>query len=181
MNIDIKRYAKYLLYLVAILCFLLIFIFYVFLYPLKYKIQIIEASEKYQLPTHLIASIVLTESSFDKNAISKKGAVGLMQILPSTAKWVCELKGDKYDQEKLNEVSYNLDIGCYYLKYLINKFESVDTAIVAYNAGEGNVSSWLKNQSLSSDGVTLISIPYKESNNYLKKVKQTQKIYKDRF
>jgi len=65
--------------------------------------------------------------------------------------------------------------------YLTNKFTNINVVIAAYNAGEGVVSNWLKSEEYSTDGKTLIKIPYKETANYLNKVTRGINIYKDRF
>lgn len=181
MSIKERRIIKFILLILIMLVFVLILIFYLNLYPLKYKKEIANISNSYQIKKELIASIVNTESSFNKNAKSSKGAVGLMQLMPATAKWVCELKGIEYKEENLTNVTYNLDLGVYYLKYLINKFDNLDNAIIAYNAGEGTVSKWLSNKEYSQDGKELTYIPYKETRDYIKKVNNGIKFYKGRL
>ena len=99
-----------------------------------------------------------------------------MQLTPATAQYVAKMKGQtEYD---IYLPQTNLDFGCYYLKYLLVKFKNTDTAICAYNAGEGNVLLWLKNKDYSLDGKTLRKIPFKETSEYLKKVNLAQKKYK---
>lgn len=118
----------------------------------------------------LIMSICKVESGFDSSAISNVGAVGLMQLMPKTAEAICRLYNIQYSYDSLFEAKYNLTIGCMYLIYLLEKFE-IEWAIVAYNAGETAVREWLK------QGIDLSSIPYKESRDYLKKVKNMYKLY----
>ena len=145
-------------------------------YPLKFKEEIVRYSNKYSLDTALVFSVVKCESSFNEKAVSDKGALGLMQITKSTANYIAQkLKVNDYD---LFNVETNLDFGCYYLSYLYNRFSDTDTVIVAYNAGEGKVSSWLKNPKYSIDGVNLIKIPYSETLSYLKQIKKTLSKYK---
>ena len=139
-----------------------------FLYPLKHTDIIINSADQNDLDRALIFSIVNVESSFNANSKSPKGAIGLMQITPDTAEYIAKMKNvSAYD---LYSPQTNVCFGCYYLKYLINKFISVETAIVAYNAGEGNVKAWLRNNDYSKDGITLTHIPFKESRNYLEKI-----------
>ena len=64
-----------------------------------------------------------------------------------------------------------------YLRYLFNRFDSTYTAIAAYNAGETVVRSWLKDQRYSYDQIDLYNIPYKETANYVEKIKNSQQIY----
>lgn len=130
------------------------------------------------LETALVYSIIKTESGFDERAESGAGAVGLMQLLPSTAEFVCRLNGICFSRERLSEGGYNVRLGCLYLKYLLERFEIVETAVAAYNAGEGVVSGWLKDRKRSADGKALDSIPYKETAQYVKKVEKFRKIYR---
>ena len=181
MKIDLKNYTKYLFYVVLAVCVACIIMFNFVLYPLKYKNEIRVYSAEYNIDTSLVASVICNESSFDENSKSIKGAIGLMQLMPSTAQWLCEKLGEEYDEQKLYSPEFNIKLGTYYLQYLTNKFEDTDTAIVAYNAGEGTVNTWLKNQEYSSDGKTLQKIPYQETSNYLTKVKRTVRFYKDRI
>ena len=76
------------------------------------------------------------------------------------------------------QVSDNLDFGCYYIRYLLDKFCVLETALCAYNAGEGRVSSWLKDGRYSLDGITLYEIPFSETKAYLSKIKESLSKYK---
>ena len=125
----------------------------------------------------LLLSIIQTESSFNKNAISNKGACGLMQLMPSTASFIAEKVGyvaviDLFD------IECNIFLGCKYLCYLKEKFITLDLVLCAYNAGEGRVREWLLNPTYSNDGVALSYIPFKETRQYLQKVTNGRKIMK---
>lgn len=181
MKMNFGNYTKYLFYVIFAVSVVCVFAFNFVLYPLKYKKEIKAYSSAYNIESSLVASVINTESSFDVNIKSSKGAIGLMQLMPSTAKWLCERLGEEYKEKKLYEPEFNIKLGTYYLQYLTNKFSNIDTAIAAYNAGEGIVASWLKNEEYSKDGKTLDNIPYKETSNYLTKVKRTVRFYKDRI
>lgn len=132
------------------------------------------------LQPELIASIINAESSFNPNATSSKGAVGLMQILPSTAIWICNKEKIKYENlQSFYEPELNIKIGCLYFKYLLNKFGDINTALCAYNAGEGTVKTWLLNNDYSADGKIIQEnkIPFSETKNYTKKVHDGLKVY----
>lgn len=174
-------YAKYLIYVMAVVCLVFLFMFNFILYPIKYKKEINIYSDSYGVDRVLVASIICVESSFNENAKSKKGALGLMQLMPATAKWLCEKKGEEYIEEKLLTAEYNINLGTYYLKYLMGRFDSIDNAILAYNAGEGVVNGWLKNGTICLDGKTIEQIPYPETSAYLTKVKRAMNVYKDRI
>lgn len=147
-----------------------------FVYPIKYQTEITEYSSSYNLNRALVYSVVKVESDFSESAVSSKGAKGLMQITDATAKYIATLLNEnKYN---LFDAKTNIRYGCFYLNYLISRFSDTETAIVAYNAGEGRVAEWLKNPKYSNDGITLKNIPFKESKEYLEKITQTFSKYK---
>lgn len=180
-KIIFRKTAKILAFFVAIIFIITSINFFAFvinryLYPLGYKEIVIENADYYSLDRALVFATIKVESSFDKNVKSSKGAVGLMQITLSTAEYIAKrLNINEYD---LQDENINVMFGCYYLRYLIDKFKSIETAICAYNAGEGNVSKWLKEKDKSDDGLTLKSIPFKETEEYLKKIVKTFEKYK---
>jgi len=143
-----------------------------FCFPLKYRDEILAAGKTYSVDPVLIAAIINAESSFNKDKVSPKHAVGLMQLLPTTAKSMAE------DEEiDLFNPETNIRLGVKYLAYLIKKFGDIDTALFAYNAGEGNVTHWLTEQ-----GVTyLTTCPFKETNAYVSKIKRSLKYYRGRI
>ena len=145
-------------------------------YPLKYRTEIMENAGVYSIEPALIFAVVKVESGFDPLAVSGKGAVGLMQITESTGKYIAKLCGVKNYQ--LLDVDTNIKFGCFYLNYLLVKFKDVDTAICAYNAGEGKVSAWLNDNRYSDDQITLKTVPFKETREYLNKIKKTFEKYK---
>ncbi len=155
--------------------------FHAYYYPMKFKEEIIEYSKSYNVESALIASVANVESSFKEDARSSKGAVGLMQILPSTGEWIASQLGEEFSEQKLKEGEYNLKLGSFYLSYLIDYFNDVKLAVCAYNAGQGNVKNWLKDERYSKDGKQLNKIPFKETANYLNKVLKNYKYYKNRY
>lgn len=163
-------------------CFSLLFLFATFAvtigivgasFPRPYRNTVKESG----LNAALVYAVMKAESNFNERAVSKAGAVGIMQILPSTAEFICSKEGIEFQAERLQEGDYNVEIGCKYLQYLLKRFSSADTAICAYNAGEGTVLKWLNDASLSRDGKRLTRIPYAETRGYLKKIRKFRKIY----
>ena len=172
--------------LVVVLVIFLITFFsittYSYLYPLKYKADIMEYAEEYGVRPELVASIINAESRFDATAVSKKGAMGLMQIMPATAEWIAgELEVEDFKSEDLFEPRVNIRFGTYYLSYLMTKFEGEYEVICAYNAGESTVRAWLKDSSYSSDGVKLEKVAYSETNSYANKVLKNLSRYSKAF
>jgi len=113
-------------------------------------------SEKYNIDKNLVKAVVQQESGFNSKAVSQVGAMGLMQLMPSTAKGL-GVK-DPFNAEQ------NIEGGTKYLKNLINKYDSVKLGLAAYNAGSGAVSKY--------GGVP----PYKETQNYVKNIMHNAKI-----
>jgi len=98
------------------------------------------ASTKFQLPPEMILAVIRIESAFDVNALSNKGAVGLMQILPSTAQEIAqELRMEWRGEDLLRDPSANIQMGAYYLTKMIGQFNDLAVALTAYNHGPGRI------------------------------------------
>lgn len=152
----------------TVLIVVLMFIAFSVCYPVRYEDFIDSQCERFGVDKSLVMAVINSESSFNPSAKSKKGAVGLMQLMPATASWCAQKLDIEYSEELLYNPHYNINIGVYYLSYLLDKFSERD-AICAYNAGEGKVREWVKQNR---------GIPYPETQNYLKRVNFAQKIYK---
>lgn len=145
-------------------------------YPLKYEESIRTSSEKYGLDPYFVMGVISAESKFSDYAVSSKDAKGLMQLKDETARWCA----DKYGIEgSLYESEVNIEIGCAYLRYLLDLFGgNQENALAAYNAGQGNVKKWLDNVKYSNDGEKLDIIPYIETREYVSRVVQRADIYR---
>jgi len=154
-----------------------VFVFYQVECPLKYKGYINKYAYQYDLSPQLVASVINEESGFNKDAVSSVGAIGLMQIMPSTGEYISQLLNEDYKYKMLFEPETNIRYGCFYLNYLKTKFKDEKTVLCAYNAGESTVMSWLKNDSLSSDGKTLTKIPYNATAKYVKEIVKHKRYY----
>ncbi len=157
-----------------ILAALIVYRFYAvpnIIYPTKYSEYVDKYSDEYDVEKTVVYAVIKAESGFDANNRSHTGARGLMQIMPETGEWAAELIGiEDYDAEKLYDPDTNIHIGCWYLRYLLDMYENnLPTALAAYNAGLGNVSRWLEDNSYSADGSSLDMIPYKETEGYIEK------------
>ncbi len=171
---------KIILFFIILAFLTLMFSVYMFtLYPVSYMDIIIKNSKEYDVDPYLIASIINVESRYDPDAESNKLAKGLMQITPSTGQWASELIGiPDYSEEKLFIPDINIKIGSWYIDRLIDEFDGdVSLALAAYNAGSGNVNKWLEDESYSSDGRSLHTIPFKETDEYIKKINKNYQIY----
>lgn len=143
------------------------------IYPLEYEEYITQYSAEYDLDPYLVCAVINAESNFHPSVESHKGAVGLMQLMPSTGEWVAGKIGiENYTADVLNDPDVNIRIGCRYLHDLLEQFDgNIDYALAAYNAGPGNVKEWIETDAELND------IPYPETENYVKKVKAFHEIY----
>ncbi|PYS94654.1 MAG: hypothetical protein DMF50_12105 [Acidobacteria bacterium] len=102
--------------------------------------SVARASSKYNLPPEMILAVIRIESAFDINAQSDKGAVGLMQLLPSTAQEIAqELRMEWRGDAILRDPSANIEMGAYYLTKMIGQFNNLSVALAAYNHGPGRI------------------------------------------
>ena len=149
------------------------------IYPLKYNEYIEKYAKENDIEKELVYAIIKIESNFNPNAKSKKDAIGLMQIMESTGKEVGKKLELKITEEDLYKPKTNIKIGTKYLADLIEKYEgNYSMAIIAYNAGIGNVDKWIEEGIIKADGTDLENVPFKETNNYVRKVLRDYKIYK---
>lgn len=150
-----------------------------YIYPDKYISVINEYSAQYDLDPYLVLAVIKTESNFNENAESNKGAKGLMQIMDSTGEWIADkLEVDNFESEMLFDPEINIEFGCWYLDNLLLEFDDLSLALAAYNGGSGNVTKWLNNPEYSSDGENLTYIPFKETKKYVDKVSTRYNVYK---
>lgn len=137
-------------------------------------------SDQYGVDELLIYAVMKTESGHDPMAISKSGAKGLMQIMNRTGNWGAEVcKILDYSSDRLFEPDINIQIGTWYLAKLMKQYNgNLQLVLAAYNAGTGNVAKWRSNTLYSSDGYTLHTIPFKETQKYIQRVNLHYTIYR---
>lgn len=155
------------------------------IYPKTYEEIITVYSNKYNVDENLIFAVIKSESDFKVGAVSKKGAIGLMQFMEETAKEVCiknniSININNINQE-LKQADKNINIGTKYLSMLLQKYENIELTLAAYNAGSGNVDKWIQDKIIKSDGSDIENIPYKETNNYIRRILRDYKIYQNLY
>ncbi len=121
--------------------------------------------------------MILTESRFDPDAVSRAGAQGLMQLMPQTYARTAEELGIPPDAQAVFRPDVNIRCGVCLLSRLYGKYRCWDTVYAAYNAGENAVDRWLADERYSAGG-RLSSIPYRETAGYVKKVRSAAESYK---
>ena len=152
-------------------------------HPDDYREIVEKYATQYNVPAYIVFAIIDTESNFDENANSSAGAMGLMQMMPSTFEWLTSADhlGENLLSDNLYDPEVSIRYGTYYLRYLFEKFYNWNTVFAAYNAGEGNVSRWLADREYSDGQGGLKSIPFEETRKYVKKVNKSKEYYKNTY
>lgn len=155
-------------------------------YPIHYKDEIRHHAENNNLDPFMVAAIIRVETNYKPSKESKKGALGLMQIMPDTAEWVLEqAKLPNVSMDKVNhEPGTNIEIGTWYLNRLSEQFDGNMVAVIAaYNAGPTRVKNWLKTGVWDGSMESASHIPLGETRHYVQRVihyyEQYTEIYKD--
>ncbi len=148
-------------------------------YKTDYKEYIEKYAKEYNVDPLLIYSIIKAESNFKEGTVSNKGACGLMQLMDNTAKEVAENTIMEYESgTTLYNPEKNIKLGIIYFSDLMKIYKNKELALIAYNAGSGNVDKWIETGVLKADGSDIENIPYTETNTYVRKILRNYKIYK---
>jgi soluble lytic murein transglycosylase len=138
-------------------------------YPLEYEHIVRGHAENYDLDAALLAAVIYRESKFDADARSAQGAIGLMQLLPDTARGIAlNTGGTRFRVADLDDPEINVRYGSFYLRRLLRKYGDERLALAAYNAGQANVDEWL-----ASGG----EIRFPETRQYVDEVLEARDIY----
>ncbi len=138
-------------------------------YPLAYEHVIRGHAENYDLDPALLAAVIYRESKFDADARSSSGAIGLMQLLPDTAKGIAVHTGGKeFVVEDLYDPEINVRYGSFYLRRLLRKYDDERLALAAYNAGQANVDRWIEEGG---------EIQFPETRQYVDEVLELRDVY----
>jgi soluble lytic murein transglycosylase len=126
----------------------------------------------------LTAGLIRQESAFEPDARSGANAMGLMQLLPKTARLVAKQAKVRYSHAQLFDPEYNVHLGTIYFAGLHKGFGSVESALAAYNAGEDRVNSWTAGQNYREPAEFVDSIPFTETREYVEIVSRNADIYR---
>jgi soluble lytic murein transglycosylase len=138
-------------------------------YPLSYDHIVVGHAANYDLDPALLAAVIYRESKFDAGARSSSGAIGLMQLLPATAKGIAlHTGGSRFRVADLYDPEINVRYGAFYLRRLLTKYADERLALAAYNAGQANVDEW------RAQGK---GIAFAETREYVDSVLKTREIY----
>ena len=138
-------------------------------YPLEYAHIVRGHARNHDLDPALLAAVVYVESRFDPNARSAAGAVGLMQLLPATAKGIAlRTGGTRFVVADLRDPEINVRYGSWYLDHLRDRYGNTRLALAAYHAGQGNVERWQR------EGLGIV---FAETRAYLSEVERVRRVY----
>lgn len=153
------------------------------IYKTNYSEYVYKYSQENDIDPLLTFAIIKAESNFNRNIKSKSGAIGLMQLMESTAiEQAEEVNEEIIVTESLYNPEINIKIGTKYYSKLMKKYNNnMLLALAAYNAGIGNVDKWLKEGIIKEDGSDIENIPFKETNNYVRKIVRDYKIYQNLY
>jgi peptidoglycan lytic transglycosylase len=142
-------------------------------YPLAYQQIVRGHARHYRLDPALLAAVIYQESKFRPDVRSSSGAVGLMQLLPATAKGIAlHTGGTRFRMDDLYDPEINVRYGAWYLRHLLDRYGDEKTALAAYNAGQKNVDRWLREGG---------GIRFAETRDYVRRVERLKKIYRDAY
>lgn len=143
-----------------------------YIYPIRHNQDIALSSQAYGVDPYLVAAIIRVETNFDPDKVSKKGAIGLMQLMPETAEWIVERAGYAEETSQLlHRADVNIEVGAWYVKSLYNQFDDNPIAVLAaYNAGPGNVRKWLDGGTWDGTLKNIGDIPFGETRHYVQRV-----------
>jgi soluble lytic murein transglycosylase len=142
-------------------------------YPLRYSEYVRVHAREHGLDPALMAAVIYQESKFRADAESSSGAIGLMQLTPSTAHGIAiRTGGNAFRTSDLYNPEINIRYGAWYLHNLFAKYHSERLVLAAYNAGQGNVDRWLANGG---------RIRFAETRAYVERVEEVQRIYRDAY
>ncbi|MDS1030753.1 lytic transglycosylase domain-containing protein [Bacillota bacterium LX-D] len=173
-----KLLILFVLFLLAVFSFIILPWVWKVFYPFPYQNTIVDSAQRSNLSPNLVLAVIRVESKFRADAKSPRGACGLMQLMPETAKWVTKKMGISYAEEKLFDPEFNIKVGSWYLAYLISEFNgNVPAALAAYNGGRGNVRQWLDKGIWLGSTEDIDKIPFKETRQFIERVLHDYNVY----
>ncbi|MEO8344854.1 MAG: transglycosylase SLT domain-containing protein [Betaproteobacteria bacterium] len=151
-------------------------------YLAPFRTEFDAASRNQDVDVALLYGIARQESRFSPDIVSSAGAVGLMQLMPGTAKWVANQLGRKdYRAAAIGDVELNTNFGAYYFKYWLERLDRMPAlAAAAYNAGPGRAQAWRPPAALEG-AIWVETIPFNETRDYVKKVLANSMFYAQAF
>ncbi len=187
-----QKRIKKILFITIIIAIILILLLGVFkvknivlrkIYPIKYSEYVYKYAEEYEVDPLLIFAIIKAESNFNPNVVSSSNAIGLMQLMDTTAEELArKLDVTFMKNASLYNPDLNIRLGTKYFSDLLKQYNGNKLlALTAYNAGKGTLKRWIEQGTIKEDGTDIENIPYKETNNYVRKIVRDYKIYQELY
>jgi peptidoglycan lytic transglycosylase len=148
------------------------------LYPLPYEPALRREAAKNAFDPMLAAGLIRQESTFQADAVSRKDAVGLMQVLPKTGRLVARQLRVRYTKTSLFEPDFNLEVGMVYVAGLLRNLGAPEYALAAFNAGEDRIALWRSERNYEEIPELVESIPFTETRDYVQIVLRNAEVYR---
>ena len=148
------------------------------LYPLPYEVALRREAAKNNFDPMLAAGLIRQESTFQADAVSRKDAVGLMQVLPKTGRLMSKHLKLRYAKTKLFEPDFNIEVGMVYVANLLRDMGAPEYALAAFNAGEDRIALWRSERSYDEIPELVESIPFTETRDYVQIVLRNAEVYR---
>jgi soluble lytic murein transglycosylase len=148
------------------------------LFPLPYEAALRREAAKNDFDPMFAAGLIRQESTFQSDAVSRKDAIGLMQVLPKTGRLLARQIKVRYAKNKLFDPDYNIELGMVYIANLVQQFGSPEAAAAAYNAGEDRISAWKGERNYEEIPELVESIPFTETREYVQIVLRNAQLYR---
>ncbi len=148
------------------------------IFPLDYWPLITKYSEAHRLDPYLMAALISQESTFTPDVRSAANAVGLMQLIPGTARRYAAKLGMRFSPAMLTQPETNIRLGMRYFRDLMDRFGGAHFALAGYNAGEHRVARWIAERPMFTQDEFIDDIPFQETQNYVKRILGTADDYR---
>lgn len=150
--------------------------------PFPYAAIVFAQAQRQGVDPYLVAAVIRVESRYQPDAISRRGALGLMQLMPATAAWIQSQPGAPVAPDgalNLGDARTNIALGTWYLRFLLRRYrQDVVLALAAYNSGPATVDLWIRQGRLFPGGVQYQQIPYRETRLFIGRVLWYRRLYR---
>ncbi len=152
---------------------------YLLIYPLLREAELIARARAHNLDPALVAAVIRQESTWNPRAVSRAGARGLMQVMPSVGEEIAKAKRyPTWDPAMLFDPDVSLDLGTSHLKAALSQYNNLPRALAAYNAGDSRVRRWARRAGAGDPEIFIERIPFEETRDYVRIVMRNADMYR---
>ena len=150
------------------------------LYPMPWEQDLRKRAQPHGLDPYLVAGLIRQESEYNHVAVSRAGAIGLMQVMPATGRAIFRQLGiPGFSSAKLRDPDVSLRLGTYHLKEVVDRFDgSLELALAAYNAGAKRADEWITWGNFEEPAEFVETIPFTETRGYVQSVLRNRDMYR---